>query len=540
MTHHVHSFFLSYLTDRRNWLHMSAQIATRLMGDRSAIDTLKAELVYNALVKGQLLLETADISGTPGDALQALMSNGGFSLHDIAERDRQGHAEFGDEFQALALELTRQGCDPQRPWPKGMDQSKVATGTDAIDMALMTGADRLVREWAPRVDWEARRMDGLAWVAVAARAGLTGMVTTLLEIGGDPNYADEKGNTALFHSGDAETVQCLLQRGADPALLNHDGVDAVAYWRGTRGLRGERFEAMKKSMGPVAAPDSEHGRMRTFLETAKSAPTGVLLKEARRLKLTGGERVDGRGLVSSASERMAGQDKYSGGAWNTARTWLNKVAQWPEAMEAATNEELAALRLVGRLYDPDTSKLAKLAMTARGLSEDDQISLLEKAFSNPVLMKHKKDNTEVLLLMSEHPGFLGRIGETFLAVAKTHNGDYYKEDELLPLAKRLAHETQGWDRPELLARILRFGVGASEVTGNTHAGRFEIMNVVARAIVNGAPWDNECAELMTARAGDIGGRRASEFAGVRAALEAARLERDVGPAPNTQRNSPRL
>ena len=56
---------------------------------------------------------------------------------------------------------------------------------------------------------------------IAARNGLTNIVSLCLQRGSDVNYADSSGNTALQNAcayGHMEVIKLLLTNGADPTL----------------------------------------------------------------------------------------------------------------------------------------------------------------------------------------------------------------------------------------------------------------------------------------------------------------------------------
>lgn len=538
------------LHPRNDWLAKCDRMAIRLMGDDKALDTAGPTAVRMALEAGDLVLRDADVRGADGDCLVALMSARDHAIFDAADPYlSRSNAALHPSLQALALALVEQGCDPQRRWDK-------ANGLDPIDMALMANAPQLVRAWAPKVDWQTRRMDGLGWLAASARAGNADMIRTLVDIGGEVNYQDEAGNSALFYASTKDAVLALLAAGADGALRNHQGVDAASYWKGARNLRGAKLEELERALGKARAnPEdlSEEGRVRAFFDISAGQAPGIVLKQAKRLKIEGGERIDGRGLLAVAAERLRKTPTYPQGKHTQASSWMIQVLQWPQAVAAATDEELSHACLVCMLEGPDTlvGRVRKELQQRGHTDQTIKARLAERAGEMAKGMSTVELHNEGMVLLdiiSDGPaGFLQQHGEIVARIGNSISGWKSDHNDMAErVAKRLLGETQGWDHPELLMGLLRLGPGysASPMGGGVEvlAGRVQMANAVAHGLGHGAVWTDACQQLADRRKTTRQGiAEADLWRVIEAAVEQQALERaTASPGVSKRRGGPRL
>lgn len=137
----------------------------------------------------------------------------------------------------------------------GADASRVAhTGVNCLAAAIAARRESLVRTLLNHgVAPDLRLAGGATALMIAASLGNLPMLEALLEAGADPNIADETGATALhaaaqqaFDSSDTATAHALLDRllraGANPALRNLAGQDALLVLLGARSAPGTRCD----------------------------------------------------------------------------------------------------------------------------------------------------------------------------------------------------------------------------------------------------------------------------------------------------------
>lgn len=537
------------LHPRNDWLAKCDRMAIRLMGDEKALDAAGPTAVRMALEAGDLVLRDADVRGADGDCLVALMSARDHAIFDAADPYlSRSNAALHSSLQALALALVEQGCNPQRRWDK-------ANGLDPIDMALMANAPQLVRAWAPKVDWQTRRMDGLGWLAASARAGNADMIRTLVDIGGEVNYQDEAGNSALFYASTKDAVLALLAAGADGALCNHQGVDAASYWKGARNLRGAKLEELEGALGKARAnPEdlSEEGRVRTFFDISAGQAPGIVLKQAKRLKIEGGERIDGRGLLAVAAERLLNTPKYPHGKYTQASNWMIQVLQWPLALKTATHDELSQTCLVC-LLEAQSALAGRVREEMKRRGDTDQtikMRLAEQAAKMAQTMdgyRLRNEALEFLDIISDGPaGFLQQHGELLARLSNAISGWTSEQNTTVEkIAKRLLGETQGWEQPELIMGLLRLGPGSAASPmggGEVLAGRAQMASAVAHGLGHGGVWTDACQQLADRRKTTRQGiAEADLWRVIEAAVEQQALERATAwPGVSKKRSGPRL
>ncbi|KAJ1822081.1 Target of rapamycin complex 2 subunit avo2 [Coemansia sp. RSA 2675] len=74
--------------------------------------------------------------------------------------------------------------------------------------------------------------DGGSAISWAAQNGLNGVITWILDHGGNVNQRDIEGNTPLHHASSwnqYSTATLLLERDGQPGLKNHKGYTAIEY-----------------------------------------------------------------------------------------------------------------------------------------------------------------------------------------------------------------------------------------------------------------------------------------------------------------------
>jgi ankyrin repeat protein len=134
--------------------------------------------------------------------------------------------------------------------------------------------------------FEAKRLDGLRVLALAAQHGHAAVVQQLLGMGADVAVKDKKGKagkTALYkaaENGHAAVVQQLLGMGADVAVKDKEGKTALYKAAENRHVKIVRI-VLGEDEGP---PDSE-----ALLEAAKNGHSAVV-----RLLLEQGTSIDSR------------------------------------------------------------------------------------------------------------------------------------------------------------------------------------------------------------------------------------------------------
>lgn len=121
-------------------------------------------------------------------------------------------APMGRAAWALAGQELPAGRESMAPLELAMENWSYAGGRAAEEAA------RLARGGA-----EIAREDLAGALRAAARSGHLACVRPLLEIGADPNLADERGNAALHVCKDSKSVEALLSAGANPLAANAAG-----------------------------------------------------------------------------------------------------------------------------------------------------------------------------------------------------------------------------------------------------------------------------------------------------------------------------
>ncbi len=129
-------------------------------------------------------------------------------------------------------------------------ESRNRFGETPLMYAALGGNEAIVRELLAR---RARiNADTPGWTAMhyAALRGHAGVLSLLIDGGGDVNVAAENGTTPLMMAaseGRSEAVALLLKRGADATRATDAGRTAVAWARGAGHLRvADMIEAAEK------------------------------------------------------------------------------------------------------------------------------------------------------------------------------------------------------------------------------------------------------------------------------------------------------
>jgi ankyrin repeat protein len=116
---------------------------------------------------------------------------------------------------------------------RGKDREVVMNTERAFQDAVRQGQAALVREILA-VDPSLVRVphaDGSLPLAVAARLGFVEVMRILLAAGAAPDTAEGAPSPLMEAAGAGQeaAVSLLLERGADPALRDRDGLSAVEY-----------------------------------------------------------------------------------------------------------------------------------------------------------------------------------------------------------------------------------------------------------------------------------------------------------------------
>lgn len=355
---------------RNRWLEGGKSALARILSDRDAVSRATPVLIRDALLDGSWRPTSEDISGD-FDALSALM--GSYHCRDadaalITPSDTPLVAMTPEE-QEIALFLSNLGCSITTRFPDYFSDA------DVMDMALVLSADAFLEKHLDQVDWKSRLIMDLPWLHFAARRGLASVVKLLIDRGADIEQPDAAGNTPLFHASGFEVVDLLVQAGADAFCFNTAGRTPQAYWETDRSIKGDQNRQMVASLGKATRTLTREQEIEQVFVMAQTAAKGRLVKEIRRLKMKGEERVDGLGLLSSATLRSLStvQDGQTGAKGNNDRNWMEFVGTWSGALSAATPGELAQAFLVASMIEAIAAKSAiHEAFQARGLDKKEE------------------------------------------------------------------------------------------------------------------------------------------------------------------------
>lgn len=537
---------------REQWLNTKAGIGARLMGRMEHGRPEDMILLANSLSHGLFRLEANDLRGEEGNVLLALLS--GRHPHPTLRDTRHDKMTTPPEgLVALAMALVDAGCDPLQ---RGSDAFK---RTDALDLALGHNCTALLEAWLPGVDWERRILEGLPWLHYAAQAVLHDSLGLLLDMGGDIDQRDDEGNTPLFHAHDADTVRMLRKRGAQRDARNTQGLDAPAYWLAGSGLRGSQLTQMTGALGQLAAPKDSATALTQFLELCQVATATNLERNITKLSILGSERSpEGEGILGTAVKRLLPllERSFGGQERKQARKWLVRVSQWPEAMGAASVEELGMLLMTERLDrvylggDPgDTSGAqmelaASSQLAARGVDRERAMALGAVAVAQQARQLNSLNVTAILEALVAAPELMSERADTLIKLLNASTVNWSQAPETTGrIARRITEETEGaWETPGLLAAMLFCGTGKSDKPEQQEAC-LAMLEAARYAADQGAGWDATCEALAGSAAEDRWFEATAILSGikaVRATAEAWGLDRGTAPAAGRGARGPRL
>ena len=148
-------------------------------------------------------------------------------LIDAAENGRI--AELWDKLQLTKVDINSQGS-------AAVHVAAAKGKTEALQLLLQYGGD-------PNI----ANQNGQTPLCLAAYFGKAEVVQLMLQYGGDPNRADNDGDTPVYVAtvyDNFETLQLLLKYGGDPNKANNDG-DAAMHFAVSR--EASRFNRVVKN-----------------------------------------------------------------------------------------------------------------------------------------------------------------------------------------------------------------------------------------------------------------------------------------------------
>ena len=109
---------------------------------------------------------------------------------------------------------------------KAMEVAATNGDLDTVKTLIASGCpvDIMV---VPKESFETS-MTALGW---AANRGHIDLLDYLITQGANPNAKTSRGDSLLMMADTPETIQRLLEAGADPSLENNSGMDTIAYYR---------------------------------------------------------------------------------------------------------------------------------------------------------------------------------------------------------------------------------------------------------------------------------------------------------------------
>jgi ankyrin repeat protein len=166
-----------------------------------------------------------------GADVNAVDSNSGASGETALHIASQGEAKSAPDIVGLLLgsgaDVNVKDDEGTTPLMNALDHREIAL------MLLAQGADVNLRN-----------QGGNTAVMYAGARHLTGMIQILVRKGADINAQNNAGATALMNSSgaidsvdDPDTIQAILDNGADPNKFDHDGYTALMY-AAQQGLNG--------------------------------------------------------------------------------------------------------------------------------------------------------------------------------------------------------------------------------------------------------------------------------------------------------------
>lgn len=332
-------------------------MVSRILNTHPAWSVIGVDAIVKALQDGQMALVDGDINSTPS-ALHAWLSSCPSmmtrSMHDswfppLRQISHKIDEQHVDQMETL---LEQAGCDPF---------ARDTNGVDCIDLACLHGRYNSLKRWHAKgldLNIDSRRMflpntDQGQWYGpmhIAATAGSVEQMSALVDAGADPNLPDSTGKTPLFHAKDATAAKWLLDNGANPACVDHQGMDARAWWQS--GIwRGQKMDELVSCLPASTLSLTGGDAVPAFVAMAYRQPTTRLKAEISRMKVGYDATHDGHGLLGHAALRIIGHAGVRGSA---AERWMEWLLEKKPARNAVSDVDLGLLCLIHRV-SPDAS-----------------------------------------------------------------------------------------------------------------------------------------------------------------------------------------
>lgn len=329
--------------EHAEWMSQSKSIVMRGLGNPEAYNHIGLDLLVDHAAH-EIATHAEHSWSVHNNALLALLS--GQRHHFLAQHHSSdiAHWEPKPELIEAAQRLAGLGYDP-------LQKSALMGNADALDYAVSINAVPLVREWGKHVDIQARALRGASWLHFASASAMHDMCRELVLMGMDPNMRDQDGNTPLFFAPNPSTIRCLLEIGADPALRNHDKLDARTFIRNqNKKLTKAELAEITKAIGGVQSPQDRADVIAQFEALAWSASGKALMEEAGVIGMPADAVFsDGHTILGQAAARYLPHfcNKVTLKGRVNAVGWMRQSLEWTEAVEAASLDDLAMTWVLG-------------------------------------------------------------------------------------------------------------------------------------------------------------------------------------------------
>ncbi len=231
--------------------------------------------------------EPAGPSGWPAVSLLLRSSHGyGYGYHRREESSLPSCPNGLNEKTFLGLEMIRRGASPIFP-PMPHGASPVASACD-------TSREEFLRGLAGHPEFTFERIVGLKTasgselLSFAVSSNRTEIAKALIEVAGWPvNRQDASGMLPIGYARTSEMIETLLSLGADPALRDAEGLNALARIQNIdttserEAIMSRLMESLRK--GPSAKDPSVMAALReenaaALFKAAQEAPKSTLTK----------------------------------------------------------------------------------------------------------------------------------------------------------------------------------------------------------------------------------------------------------------------
>lgn len=347
--------------NRAAWERAAQPLLTRMLCKASTVDQITPEAIWRAMEEGSLRITPEDIENGEQSALLALLGRFIQSSDDVGTMpvSEASQPVLGQADQSIARRLIQAGCAIDKPLVSLPGQA------DAMDLCLALNADQVLSENLDRISWSSRTMVGLPWLHYAARRGMVATMQVLLDKGAPVDGVDNQGNSALFHASDRSCVQLLIDRGANASLFNDRGETPVVHWEASRKVKGERLSQLRAAL-PRQQNLTPAQEFEQLLKTLPRTTKSRLEKEVKRLRLAGGERHEGAGVLIGILDRCRQTlaEPMRGSSDQQCASLLDFASSWKGLVEHATTAELCDLQVASAAWGVATpqSVLAALAL----------------------------------------------------------------------------------------------------------------------------------------------------------------------------------